>query len=207
MAEPHAAPHGDEVDVFNKKGVDDAVLPDIPGDIRDLAGAADDDAVDAGDAADVSSSNRSSTTSSSSSNSTSSNSDDDDDPDDPDDDDPDGPPAPPPAPHGANSETWGQFVIAKVNRLNKATGERVHVGWGASCLCHKDTDGPAAKLVCQKQITGTSDADRRRLMKWLLKGADITDATHGARQRTAHVPCKDVVVHGPWSWSESDFKF
>ena len=93
-------------------------------------------------------------------------------------------------------ESWGPFTIARVKTVNKQTGEKVHIGWGATCYRHNNRDDGDG-VVCKKQLSGRCDMTRRMVCHWLVLGHGCC----GPQQRTNHldVPVRSLTVP---SWDE-----
>ena len=111
------------------------------------------------------------------------------------------PPAPPPAPpaekRARRKKTTKQQPLTKESRgipfgpleiarifetFNAATGEMLHVGWGATCGQHKDRTN---RRCCKKAIRITdevSDETAERFMKiWLVEGQTIPEDSEFGR--------------------------
>ena len=99
-------------------------------------------------------------------------------------------------PRQAAGEPWGPFSVARIMSRNKDTGEKHHIGWGATCYLHvNDDDKPGT--VCKKHLSGTSDETHRMVCHWLLLGHPCC----GPKARSNHL---DVPVRslGVPSWDE-----
>lgn len=87
-------------------------------------------------------------------------------------------------PPGSRSSPWS---IAEV--MSKGQ----HIGWGASCRCHRNAADVAAgkSTECKKQLPFaglSSEETRLRVMAWLVAGSAIGDDDDGGR--SAHLKIK-----------------